>query len=110
DTARLFEKTNIWNDPEFRALQGQYPIIFLTFKDIKVDSWKEAYEEFAELLIKNVERLLSPINTSLTFSEQKWYARLINGNAKKTDYTNSLFYATIILERHYQKKVIVLID
>jgi len=110
DTARLFKNTKIWADQELRVFQGQYPVIFLTFKGIKVDSWKEAYEEFASLLSINVEKLLAPIYTSLTSSEQKWYTRLIDGNAKKTDYTNSLLYATTILERHYQKKVIVLID
>src|SRR5436190_2705252 len=42
NNADLFEKTNVWNDPELRAVQGQYPVIFLTFKDMKVDSWKSA--------------------------------------------------------------------
>jgi len=109
-TAYLFKNTNIWNDPEYRALQGQYPVIFLTFKNIKVDSWEEAYEEFTNLLIKNIEKLLSPIQASLTPVEQNWYARLVDKSATESDYTNSLLYTTEILERHHKKKVIVLID
>ncbi len=110
DTTYLFKKTNIWNYPEYRAIQAQFPVIFLTFKDIKVDSWELAYEEFASLLAINIEKSLAPIHASLTSVEQNWYARLVNNSATETDYTNSLFYTTIILERYYQKKVIVLID
>jgi len=110
NNANIFENTNIWTDPEFRDLQGQFPVIFLTFKDIKVDSWKEAYEEFINLLTINIEKLLSPIYPSLTPVEQKWYARLVDRSATEADYSDSLLYATVILERHYQKKVIILID
>jgi len=110
DTSDLFKNTNIWKDPEYQALQGQYPVIFLTFKDIKAGSWESAFAEFVSLLLKNIEKLLSPIYVSLTLSEQKWYTRLLEGSATETDYTDSLFHATTILERHYQKKVIVLID
>src|SRR6266853_1415800 len=31
DTASLFKNTNIWNYPEYHDLQGQFPVIFLTF-------------------------------------------------------------------------------
>jgi len=110
DTSYLFEKTNIWQDPEIRALQGQFPVIFITFKDIKVDSWESAYTKLAKLLSMHIEKLLAPIQVSLTFLEQKWYMSILTGNATESDYTDSLLYATTILERHYQKKVIVLID
>jgi len=110
NTAKLFEKKKIWDYPEYRALQGQFPVIFLTFKDIKVNSWELAYSEFASLLSINIEKLLAPIYQSLTPVEQNWYTRLVNNSATDADYTNSLLYTTIILERHYQKKVIVLID
>jgi len=110
NTSNLFKKTNIWADPEYRALQGQFPVIFLTFKNIKADSWELAYIKFANFLTINVEKLLSPIFTSLTPVEQNWYKRLVDRNATEADYTDSLFYATVILERYHQKKVIVLID
>jgi len=110
NTSNLFEKTNIWADPEYQALQGQFPVIFLTFKNIIADSWELAYIKFANLLAINIEKLLSPIYTSLTFLEKKWYTRLLDETATEADYADSLFYTTVILERFHQKKVIVLID
>src|SRR5436189_3172133 len=50
NNTNLFENTNIWADQEFRDLQGQYPVIFLTFKSIKADSWELAYIKFSNLL------------------------------------------------------------
>ncbi len=54
----FLKQTNIWTDPEFRALQGQFPVIFLTFKDIKVGSWELAYAEFAGIISEECKRLL----------------------------------------------------
>jgi len=110
DTSYLFEKTNIWQDPKYRALQAQFPVIFITFKDVKLDSWELAYEKLKNLLTIHIEKLVTPIYTSLTFSQQKWYTRILEGTATEADYTDSLLYATTILEHHYQKKVIILID
>ena len=42
-------------------MTAQYPVIFLTFKDIKVDSWEEAYEEFAAIISEECIRLSSNI-------------------------------------------------
>src|SRR5438094_231172 len=38
--AYLFEDKKIWQLPERRALQGKFPVIFLTFKDIKQSTWE----------------------------------------------------------------------
>src|SRR3990172_12155782 len=41
----LFEDKKIWQLPERRALQGKYPVIFLTFKDIKQSTWEMTREK-----------------------------------------------------------------
>ncbi len=109
-TAYLFEKTNIWKDPKYQKLQGKFPVIFITFKDVKVDTWTEAYQQFTDLLIEEIERLVEPIYTSLTPRYQRWYDAILDETATVTNYKNSLFTLTKILKQHYRKKVIVLID
>src|SRR5271157_5575816 len=42
--AHLFNGLKVSQYPEIMAHQGQYPVIFLTFKDIKVSTWEECYE------------------------------------------------------------------
>ena len=42
DRGALFEGLSIWNDEKYRNLQGKYPVIFLTFADIKADNYEES--------------------------------------------------------------------
>src|SRR5204862_6971825 len=61
-TADLFKNTNIWNEQKYRDLQGQFPVIFLTFKDIKTESWESAYASFADIISEEYKRLLPSIS------------------------------------------------
>ncbi len=45
DNSDLFTKTAIWQDSHSRGFQGQFPVIFLTFKDIKEKNWHSAYKK-----------------------------------------------------------------
>ena len=49
-TAHLFEGLAIWEDEEFRSLQGQFPVIFVTFKDIFQSTYEEMIKKFAFII------------------------------------------------------------
>ncbi|MBA2307149.1 AAA family ATPase [Candidatus Dependentiae bacterium] len=42
-TQYLFENTLIWKKPHYQTMQGSYPVVFLSFKNTKVGSWKKSY-------------------------------------------------------------------
>ncbi len=112
NTAYLFEKTNIWNNAEYRALQGQFPVIFLTFKDIRVDSWESAYAEFASIISEECKRLSPSI---IAIEKMRTYdvdifERLINKQAPEQELVQSLQFLSRLLHEQAEKKVIVLID
>ncbi len=49
DTSKYFKDKLIWNCGEkYRDHQGKYPVIFLTFKDVKYDSWEKAFRDIAD--------------------------------------------------------------
>ena len=53
DTSIYFRDKNIWKcGEEYRQHQGHYPVIFLTFKDVKYDTWNETFEKLKELFQK----------------------------------------------------------
>ncbi len=108
--AYLFEKTNIWKDVTIPAEQGQWPVIFITFKDVKEKTWQEAFDKIISLLIDEIKRTLKPILTSFDKDNQDTYHAIIQKTASITDYKNSLKFITEMLQKHYQKDVIVLID
>ena len=51
DTSKYFKDKAIWKcDDVYRAHQGKYPVIFLTFKDVKFNSWSLTFAKISELL------------------------------------------------------------
>ncbi len=108
--ACLFEKTNIWKDPKYRDLQGQYPVISITLKDVKKRNWDDAYKQIIGLLAKEVKRTMAPIYDVLDADQQDMYNALVKKTADSVDYCNSLLFMTEALEAHYGQKTIVLID
>jgi len=111
NNAKLFENTNIWNDPKFHAIQGQYPVIFLTFKDIKVDSWKLAYEKLAAIISAECKRLLPNfIIEKIDIDDIAIFNRLKAQQASEQELMNSLLFLSRLLYEQTGKKTIVLID
>src|SRR5271168_2288958 len=43
DTSYLFRPLKIWQDEKCRSLQGQFPVIFITLKDVKHASWEKTF-------------------------------------------------------------------
>ncbi len=55
-TSHLFSSLNIWKEPKYRQLQGKYPVIFLSLKDVKCLSWEETFEKFRQIIASEFER------------------------------------------------------
>ncbi|MCB1118924.1 MAG: AAA family ATPase [Chlamydiia bacterium] len=110
--ADLFEGALIQQQDEAYWLeQGQYPVIFLSFKEVKGENWSVCYETLKEQLILEVERQATKIsNHSLTDTEKGFFDKLISGKATESTYRTCLLHLSQILHRHTQKSVIVLID
>ena len=109
-TAYLFENADIWKEPGFQELQGTFPVIHLSFKDIKATSWAQAYRELEEVLQEEMDRIITPIAHFLSPLQKQQYDKFITKTADSTEWSGCLKSATKILEQHYQKKTIILID
>ncbi|MBS0622612.1 MAG: AAA family ATPase [Verrucomicrobia bacterium] len=111
DTSYLFKKLKIWKLKKYRALQGQFPVIFLTLKDVKHASWEEAFKVLCSLIAQELERhryLLE--NDVLTAKEKELYAKIVSEEADKTLIEQSLRLLTEWLHRYHRIPVILLID
>jgi len=108
--SHLFTHTNIWKDEGIKALQGTFPVIHISFKDIKASSWEEALEQLKGLLSKEVIRTLMPLEDSLSFLHKRHYEALITETATKTKWEASLAFITEAYEKILHKKTIILID
>ncbi len=107
--AQLFYKTNIWKNEPYRKFQGKYPVIFLTFKNVKVRNWPNAFERMQLLITEEFNRHSYLLDT-LDVYESKRYKAILTGKANQAEFEESLFFLTQLLRKHYRKKVIVFID
>ena len=112
----LFEKSKIWKEEGFPALQGQFPVIFISFKDVKYNTWEKSYAKFKNILKTEVIRTLSPLVDKLFLEEKSQYDELINFSQIADEsqvlinFTGSLKFISQVYERISGKKVIILID
>ncbi len=106
----IFDGLTIWKDDEYRKLQGSMPVIFLSFADVKADTFAMAREKIC-MLIREVYRkhdfLL--VGGSLKEGETELFRRVL---AEMTDSeaAYSLKNLSGYLSGYYGKKVIILLD
>lgn len=124
DNSHLFQNFKIWKTKQ-RTEQGQYPVIFLSLKEIKNSTWKDALEDLKLLISAEFERhqiLLTALfpdplpkgkekgSSLLSDAEKKQFQSILDGSASGILFKNSLKKLTLWLNRYFQKKVVVLID
>ena len=112
DTSIYFKDKKIWQcGNNYTRHQGQYPVIFLTFKDVKCQTWEETFEKIGRLISLEFIRH-SELETSLVLSsyEKEQYHRLASENANKVDYQMGLQLLSMLLHKHYRKECIIIID
>ena len=51
ENRELFQKLNIWKDPYYQEIQGKYPVISLSFSDIKENSYPQVRKKICEVIV-----------------------------------------------------------
>lgn len=106
----LFHGLEIWKNKNFRQMQGTYPVISLSFSNIKETSFFETKRKIGktiELLYRRYNFLLE--GTLLTEKEKEDFCRV---SSEMPDFEASLALQQLsaYLCRYYGKKVIILLD
>lgn len=110
NTARYFYDKRIWScGEEYRRYQGKYPVIFLTFKDVKCETWAETYDLISQLVRQEFKRH-SELTVSEKISDPEYYQKIIDGQASENDYMLSLMYLSQMLHEHHGVAPIIIID
>ena len=110
NTSTYFKDKKIWSCGEkYREYQGKYPVIFVTFKDIKNNTWEETYDSLTKIIHMEFSRH-SELATSDRISDKSYYDRIINSTANRNDYELSFMMLSKMLHDHYGIAPIIIID
>ena len=106
----LFEGLSVWEKEKYRNLQGTYPVISLSFANVKADNYETAIYRICQLLMKQYEkyRFLTEGNL-LSDAEKKYFDRMAS-SMNKIEAPMALYQLSDYLCRFYGKKVIILLD
>ena len=112
DTSKYFVDKAIWRcGMEYRNHQGKYPVVFLTFKDVKFDFWETTLDKIGNLLQEEFGRHQElAASGKLAEYEKAYYAKIMNGKASEVDLTASLEKLSQMLTKHYGKAPVIIID
>ncbi len=107
----LFEGLSIWEDEAYRKLQGTYPVISLSFANVKEKDFKTTKEKICQLLTNlYVKYSFLKESTVLTDTDRAFFDRILSVEMRDSDATLALYQLSDYLYRYYGKKVIILLD
>ena len=112
DTSKYFSDKEIWKCGDtYRMHQGKYPVIFLTFKDVKFDSWDATLDKIGSLLQTEYGRHQELLESERVAAyEKEYFTRVLGGNASEVDLTSALEKLSQMLTEYYEKAPIIIID
>ena len=107
ENKKLFENLKVSNS-EYMSEQGKYPVIFISLKDLKGDTWEECLKRL-KLFIFDLYAEFEYIREKMNEWDKRKFEKVLYEN-EDADYIMSLKFLADSLYKYYEKKVIILID
>ena len=107
ENKKLFENLKV-SDSEYMSEQGKYPVIFISLKDLKGDTWEECLKRL-KLFIFDLYVEFEYIREKMNEWDKRKFEKVLYEN-EDADYIMSLKFLADSLYKYYEEKVIILID
>ena len=107
ENKKLFENLKIYNS-EYMSEQGKYPVIFISLKDLKGDTWEECLKRL-KLFIFDLYAEFEYIREKMNEWDKRKFEKVLY-EKEDTDYIMSLKFLSDSLYKYHGEKVIILID
>ena len=111
ESEELFKDLAIYQTEEFKQHLNRYPVIFLSFKDIKQHSFEASYSKLYSLIQEEFMRHFEEIDIDgLNFLDKLNYMNILEGKATQQNIENSISLLSKLLSQRYNQSVVILID
>ena len=106
----LFEGLTVWNEEKYRSLQGTYPVISLSFANVKAVNYKNARKEIFLILTNLYTEYSFLLDSDALGEEEKKLFGNISTDMEDVDAVYAIHNLSKFLNKFYKKKVIILLD
>ena len=108
--SKIFEGLKIWEDEKYHKIQGTWPVISLSFANVKEPTYEMAKKRICQLLTDIYNKNQFLLESGLLTDEETAYFKRITTEMDEIDATMALHRMSDFLSRYYRKKVIILLD
>lgn len=106
----LFEGLSVWKDESYRMIQGTYPVISLSFANVKEINYRNARKKICQMITELYIRSAFLLKSDFLEEGDREFFRRVSADMDDVDATMALHYLSKYLYRYYGKKVIILLD
>lgn len=106
----LFHGLEIWQEEEYRSIQGTWPVISLSFANVKEPTYEMAKRRICQILTDIYNKNQFLLKSGLLTEEEITYFKGISTDMDEINATMALHKMSDFLSRYYKKKVIILLD
>ena len=106
----LFEGLDIWKDENYRKLQGTYPVIFLSFADIKGNTFEMARQQICIKILDLYEENEYLLEGDILGKSEKAFYKSVSMDMSDAIISTSLNKLCVFMYKYYGKKVIIILD
>ena len=111
DWTHLFNGLKIMDAGETYVSQmGQYPVIYLTFKDSKRENFENSYYQISRVISEEFARHEFVLEHPGLGQVKEYFLKMARNNGNQNEYETSILFLSKCLETYYGRKAVVLID
>ncbi len=112
ENIELFKDLKIWQtDEETKQHCCKYPVIFMTFKDTKAQTWEKTYKQLVAEISRTYKEHRYLLEGEILYKDEKiFFENIINRTADETDFQSSIAYLSEYLYRYHKQYVVILMD
>ncbi len=110
DKAELFHDLNIWKEKNYHQIQGTYPVISITFSNVKERNFQMTKQRIGQILTDLYNKHIFLLKGDLLTEEEKKYFKNVTADMDETIASLAIHKMSDFLSRYYGKKVIILLD
>lgn len=110
DTSVYFRDKKVWTcGKRYQQYQGKYPVVFITFKDVKQENWKDTFTNIVHIITVEYKRHFELANSE-KIQDRDYYEKVICGDLDKASFESALFMLSKMLHEHHGVAPIIIID